>query len=514
MKIKFTAAYNYFMKICMARPLLALALITAGYFSAGCSSVKEASSAKITTVEALQQKIDERFSDPLFAHAHWGVLIQSLKTGRVWYERNSERMFNPASNNKILSASAALTRLGPDFAFETDLCCSGIVGDSVINGDLVVFGNGDPTLYNHFQKDPRDLFFSWANMLYAKGIRHITGSVIGDDNSFDDNALGEGWSFDGLDAWYSAEVGPLQLNENYVDIKITAPKTMLEPVKIEPNIPSSYYTIINNLTVTDTGRSHVYVSRAFGTNKIVIKGNVVCGSRPIVESPSITNPTLFYVTVLKEVLQQSGIKVDGSPEDCDDIQGWKHTAGDFLVLDKHYSPKLNEVLKEMMKRSQNMYAEIMPRILSWKYTGLGSFGGGKKIVEEVLKEFGIEPDTYAYVDGSGLTRYDYVSPKQLVTILTKMKKSPYWNVWYDAQPVAGVDGTLKSRMKGTKAEGNVHAKTGTISNVRGLSGYVKTADGEDLVFSFLVNGHLRTSRETEEITDSVLELIASFSREN
>ncbi|MGE5352096.1 MAG: D-alanyl-D-alanine carboxypeptidase, partial [Acidobacteriota bacterium] len=211
----------------LAWPLLALALI-----SAGCSSVKETSKDKITTVEELQQKIDARFSDPLFAHAHWGVMIQSLKTGRVWYERNSERMFNPASNNKIISAAAALTRLGPDFTFETDLCCNGIVGDSVINGDLVVFGNGDPTLYNHFQKDPRDLFFSWAKMLREKGIRHITGNVIGDDNSFDDNSLGDGWSLDGLDAWYSAEVGPLQLNENYVDIKITAPKTVLEPVKI------------------------------------------------------------------------------------------------------------------------------------------------------------------------------------------------------------------------------------------------------------------------------------------
>ncbi|HEX2867329.1 MAG TPA: D-alanyl-D-alanine carboxypeptidase/D-alanyl-D-alanine-endopeptidase [Ignavibacteriales bacterium] len=505
------------MKMQFTRGLVAVPLMAAFLFAAGCSSVKETSSSdkgRITSLEDLEQKIDARFSDPLFANAHWGVMIQSLKTGKVWYERNSERMFNPASNNKILSASAALTRLGPDFTFETDLCLSGIVGDSVLNGDVVVFGNGDPTLYNHFQKDPRDLFFSWARMLRAKGIRHITGNVIGDDNAFDDNSLGEGWSFDGLDAWYSAEVGPLQLNENYVDLSIIPPATKFEPARIEPNLPSNYYTIVNNLTVTDTGRSHVYVSRPFGTNKFIVQGNVVAGSRPLMESPAITNPTLFYVTVLKEVFQQSGIQVDGLPEDCDDIPGWKHTAGDFLVLDRHQSPKLSDVLKEMMKRSQNMYAEIMPRALSWKFTGKGSFRAGKKIVEDVLKEFGIQPNTYAYVDGSGLTRYDYVSPKQLVTILTKMKRSPYWKVWYDAQPIAGIDGTLRSRMKGTKAEGNVHAKTGTISNVRGLSGYVKTADGEDLVFSFLVNGYLCSSKETENITDSVLEMIASLDRNN
>jgi D-alanyl-D-alanine carboxypeptidase/D-alanyl-D-alanine-endopeptidase (penicillin-binding protein 4) len=118
------------------------------------------------------------------------------------------------------------------------------------------------------------------------------------------------------------------------------------------------------------------------------------------------------------------------------------------------------------------------------------------------------------MDGSGLSRYNYISPRELVKILTAMYKSPYWEVWRDAQPIAGVDGTLKSRMKGTKAEGNVRAKTGTISNVRGLSGYVTTADGEEIVFSFLVNGHLRTSLDTERITDKALTLIAEFQRDN
>ncbi|MGE5403060.1 MAG: D-alanyl-D-alanine carboxypeptidase/D-alanyl-D-alanine-endopeptidase [Ignavibacteriales bacterium] len=480
----------------------------------GCSSSKVAgdSEKRITTVEELREKIDERFSDPNFAHAHWGVMIQSLKTGEVWYERNSERMFMPASNNKILSASSALTKLGPDFTFETDLCYSGNITDSVLDGSLVVFGNGDPTLYSHFQKDPRDLFRSWANVLKSRGIKRITGNVIGDDNAFDDNTLGDGWSLDGLDAWYSAEVGPLQLNENYVDLKIIPPALKTGAVVIEPNLPSSYYTITNNVTVSDSGRSYISASRAYGCNNIVIKGNVVAGSRPIIESPTITNPTLFYVTVLREVLQQEGIQVDGKPMDCDDIQGWKHTASEFNRLDAHYSPLMKDVIKEMMKRSQNMYAEIMPRILSWKFNGQGSFRQGKKIVEGVLEQFGIAPGTYVYADGSGLSRYNYVSPAELVSILKGMRKSPYWNAWYDAQPVAGVDGTLKGRMKGTRAEGNVHAKTGTISNVRGLSGYVTTADGEEVVFSFLVNGHLRSSQETEDITDSVLRIIAEFDR--
>ena len=163
-----------------------------------------------------------------------------------------------------------------------------------------------------------------------------------------------------------------------------------------------------------------------------------------------------------------------------------------------------------MKKSQNLYAETMVRVLGLNDSGTGSFEEGKKVVENVLQEFGIKPGTYAYMDGSGLSRYNFISPRQLVKILEGMRESENWDIWYDIQPIAGVDGTLKKRMKGTKAEANVRAKTGTISNVRGLSGYVKTSANEEIVFSFLVNGHLRTSRDTEIITDKVLEIIAQY----
>ena len=214
---------------------------------------------------------------------------------------------------------------------------------------------------------------------------------------------------------------------------------------------------------------------------------------------------------MKEVFEKHGIKVLGNPIDCDDIPNWNHTPQDFNLILLHKSPPLKDILTGMMKRSQNLYAETFARLLGWKEFGLGSFRNGRKVVEQVLADqFGITPKTYAYMDGSGLSRYDYVSPHQLVKILEGMTHNKYWDVWYDALPIAGVDGTLKNRMKGTLAENNARAKTGTISNVRGLSGYVTTLDGEKLVYSFLVNGHLRTSKETEEITDPVLEMLASY----
>jgi D-alanyl-D-alanine carboxypeptidase/D-alanyl-D-alanine-endopeptidase (penicillin-binding protein 4) len=252
------------------------------------------------------------------------------------------------------------------------------------------------------------------------------------------------------------------------------------------------------------------VNRQFNTNEIIVTGNIVVGTDTLERSPSIDNPTLFYVTVLKETLLNRGINVNGDAIDCDDLEGWNFQTDSLTCLLIHPSPPLKEILKGLMKRSQNMYAETMVKTMGLQEKGIGSFREGHKVVEDVLSSFGIEPGTYAYRDGSGLSRYNFISPGQIVKILKGMRQSEYWETWKDILPIAGVDGTLKYRMRGTNAEANVRAKTGTISNVRGLSGYVTTAAGEEIVFSFLINGHLRTSRDTELITDSVLSLIADY----
>ncbi len=490
---------------------LILSYLLIQFFVSGCSAGRLTGQNKFSL---LKNSIQQRFNDSLFQHAHWGVLIKSLKTGEVWYKQNQKKMFMPASNEKILTTSSALIELGPDFQFETYLTHNGEIKDSVLEGDIIVFGNGDPTLYNRFNNNPKDVFIKWAGDLKSLGVKTITGNIIGDDNAFDDNPFGYGWSFDGLDAWYSAEVGPLQLNEDCVDLRIIPPQTKNDSLQIIPNLFSNYYEIRNETDINDTGRTRISVERPFGSNIIFIKGYVKAGDQPFEETPSLTNPTLFYVTVLNEVLQDEGIEVKGNAVDCDNIKNWNHKPEDFIQVSIYKSPPLSKIITGLLKRSQNLYAETVVRVLGWKEFGIGSFLNGKKVVEKVLKNnFGIEAGTYAFMDGSGLSRYDYVSPEEIVKILEGMTKNKYWEVWRDALPIAGVDGTLRNRMKGTLAEGNVHAKTGTISNVRGLSGYVSTADGEQLVFSFLVNGHLLSSKDTEDVTDSVLEMIAGYSSE-
>ncbi|MBN1639403.1 MAG: D-alanyl-D-alanine carboxypeptidase/D-alanyl-D-alanine-endopeptidase [Ignavibacteriales bacterium] len=480
------------------------------FFSIGCST--DVTSVKTNNFQNLKLQITEIFDDPRFENAFWGVLIQSLETGEIWYARNPNKLFMPASNEKIPTSATALLNLGPDFTFTSTLSYAGEIKDSILFGDLIVWSNGDPTMYNRFYSDARDVFWQWADSLKKLGIKKITGNVIGDDNAFDDEPFGDGWSFDGLDVWYSAEIGALQLNENCVDLKIFPPKDNFNDVKIIPNLQSNYYKIFQEIEIIDSGRTSISVTRKFGTNDILIKGKLVKGSNEFERTPSITNPTLFYVTVLKETFEEKGILIDGKPIDCDEINYFDSEYTEQTILIEHQSAPLKDILAGLMKRSQNLYAETIAKLLGWKEYKLGSFSNGRNVVEKTLEKMGIEKGTYQYRDGSGLTRYNYISPEQIVKILTYMHNSEYWPIWYNIQSIAGVDGTLRNRMKETKCEGNVHAKTGTISNVRALSGYVTTADREMLAFSFLVNSYRASSQATEELTDGVLELLANFKK--
>lgn len=483
-----------------------LVLIT--ILTAACSTTTEIS--RKNDFNLLKSSIHNNFYDSAFAHAHWGAKIKSLENGKVWYTLNSNKMFMPASNEKIPTSAAALQKLGPDFRFTTKLSTDGEVADSILTGDLLVWSNGDPTLYNRFFDSTTVVFNQFADSLKQLGVKQINGNIIGDDNAFDDNHIGYGWTHSGLKYWYSAKVGALQLNENYVDFFIIMPVDKKDSVKIIPNLESDYFTFKNNISVVDSGTNDIDIEKEYGTEEFIFSGEVKIGSDTVQISPTIYNPTNFYVTVLKETLEKNGIEIIGKAIDCDEINGFDSSYSKTNAILEYHSPPNSEVLKKLMKRSQNLYAETMTRVMGWKFFNEGSFRKGRHVVYDVLNDFSIDTNKIRYMDGSGLSRYNYISPEQIIKILESMKESENRELWRDIMPIAGVDGTLKYRMRGTSAEGIVHAKTGTISNVRALSGYVTTASGEELVFSFLVNGHLLSSKATERITDSVLEMIAEF----
>lgn len=485
-----------------------LPIVACAIFAGTFASVLPASA---ENVSELGTRIDERLNDPELAESHWGVLIESVETGEVWYERNADRLFVPASNQKILVAAASYRSLGPDFAFTTTVRHTGEIDDGVLQGDLVVVGNGDPTIYDRFFSHSHDVFKGWARELKEKGVRRITGNIVGDDNAWEDRHFGRGWPMDEITPWYYAEYGPLTFNENYVDLQFIPPSTVDGDLVIEPNVESSYFTLINEVEVVDAGRNRISMDRPLFSNTITVSGTVVAGSRPFEETPTITNPTLFYVTALKEVLASEGIEVEGDPVDCDDLATWKEQ--DLPVLITHLSPPLREIVPLFMKRSQNMNGENLVHAMGWQAEGFGSFEAGRRVVQEELAAFGIDPDGFRFADGSGLSRYNHISPRQIVAINRGMYQSDLRELWLDSMAVAGVDGTLRRISDDSPLANNVRGKTGTLSHVRSLSGFVTTADGEQLLFSILNNGSLRGSSAVDAVSHDVLEMIATFRAE-
>lgn len=467
-----------------------------------CSSVDLADKNK----NLVNSKLDEIFNNNQFSHALWGVKIQEIETGEVIYQKNSNKVFMPASNQKIITSAAALSLLKDKFTFSTKVYYDGEISGNILKGNLFVWSNGDPTLYNKFYDSPTEVFANWADSLINLGISEIEGDIIAVDNAFSDNSIGYGWALNYLDSWYAVETSALNFNENYVDLLFSVPDKINEAVSITPNIKSDYIKISNKL-ISSTDESSFSVFRPFCNDTIFTEGLIKIGEKPFEISLSIKNPSLFYVNVLKEIFLSKGIKVSGIPKDCDDIQNFDFSKVEKTELLNHYSPNILAILKGLMKRSQNLYAEIFPRVIAYENEGIGEFEIGKKYITNFLSSVGVNTDEIAYMDGSGLSRYNFVSPDALITLLDYMYKGEFRDIWLELFPISGVDGTLKNRLKNGSAYQKVFAKTGTISNVRALSGYFKANSGKIFVFSFLVNSHLRKNSEADKITDSALEYL-------
>jgi PBP4 family serine-type D-alanyl-D-alanine carboxypeptidase len=221
----------------------------------------------------------------------------------------------------------------------------------------------------------------------------------------------------------------------------------------------------------------------------------------------VRSPAQYYLRALRHALEAEGIRVSGEDQVVRNAN-----VSAFRPLWTHLSPPLSEILKPLLKISQNLYAETLARALGVAAQKSGSFADGRQVVQQVLRGMAIEPGTYSYADGSGLSRLNLVSADILVRLLKFMQRHRYAEHFLDALPVAGVDGTLEERMKGTRAEKNVRAKTGSIAHVRSLAGYVRTADGELLAFAMIANNFLVSTRAAEYVQDSALERLASFTR--
>jgi serine-type D-Ala-D-Ala carboxypeptidase/endopeptidase (penicillin-binding protein 4) len=460
-------------------------------------------------VRTLQHDLDAILAAPSLDRGYWGVLVQSLKTGETLYARNARKLMMPASNMKIVTLASAAERLGWNYTYETALLAAGAIDGGLLDGDLVVVGAGDPSLMD---ATAHPLFAEWAERLKALGISAISGRIIGDDSKFDDEPLGMGWSWDDLPDGYAAGVGALQFNENAARVTIAPGIAAGDPASVTVT-PDATGLVIHNRVTTGAAASEesIRTHRLPGSARLELRGSVAVGSAPSVHTVSVDSATLFFVTALRNALTSHGIDVRGPAVDIDDI-GDAPARDEDVPLISYRSPPLSTLAIRLMKSSQNQYAETLLRTLGVA-AGTPTAQMGAAATGAILKGWGLADGGLILRDGSGLSRYDYVTPESLVAILAHVDHDETLRSPFEAAlPVAGKDGTLASRMKGTPAEGNARAKTGSMANVRALSGYVSTADGEPLVFSILANNFETAGEVVAKTEDAIVVRLAQFRR--
>lgn len=398
-------------------------------------------------------------------------------SGRVFASVNASKPFRPASNQKILTVFGALESLGADYEYETTLWADRMPVDGELTGDLCVTGSGDPNISGRFdvpghgKRDPTAIFRQWASALKSKGVQRVRGDLLVDDFSFDHEFFNPTWKTDQFQYWYSAQVGALNLNDNCLDVRFQ-PGSLGGPgrLKIAPN---TAYVRIDNKTKTDWNKKSVLIDlrRVEDSNQIVVRGGVSLRLKRWSTAFYVTidDPGLFFGTVLKEVFQEEGIVVDGRVlRDRARLS----VPSTRVELVRHLSP-LERDLPVILSNSQNMHAEALLKALGAASGEVGSVASGAREIFERLYENGVPDEGLAVADGSGYSRGNFVSPNTLAQLLHRIVEKDYFEVFRRSLAVAGQSGTLRKRFRGSKLSGELFAKTGTISGVSSLSGYIR-----------------------------------------
>ena len=445
-------------------------------------------------VDSIGDRVEAILDDPRAASAFWGVYIKDLSTNRVLYSRNADKTLVPASNQKILTTAAALDILGEDYRYETTLHFNGQIGGTVMRGDMILEGSGDPTFASKELRAPNPMK-EWATKLQSLGVTRIEGRLIGDDNVFDDEPYAEGWdlSFIANESFAPASSG-LASHDNVVVVKIESSRVGAPPVLTDT--PPGYMSIRNEATTSARRRGRsIRVNRTLGTEDIVIKGSIPRVYRRSIVIP-VSNPTLSTIHTLKHYLEEAGITVEAGLYDIDDLNeniDYRNASPLFV----HHSVPMSSIITQINKESDNMYAEQVFRTFGWG----GSTDGGEKRVKDLFKKAGINQAGLSVRDGSGLSRKNMISPETMGELLAYMHTHPQKDAFFSSLPRGGeAETTLDYRLKGVP----VWAKTGSLEYVRTLSGYVRTADGRTMAFALLANNYTVPSYRITQAMDRIV----------
>jgi len=475
--------------------------------------------------ETIRQAVTDTIEADRYSGAFWGIEVTNLETGRRLFRHNSDHLFTPASNTKLLTTAAALRRLRPSYRYETRIYVDGPVRNGVLRGNLIVRGSGDPTLGGYQQRrNPTAVFRDWADSLAAAGITRIDGAIIGDDDPFSDVPLGEGWSWNDVPYAYAAEINGLVFNTNAIDVEVRGGRRPGAPGRITWTPFKTDFVRVHNQsrTVPRDSSSDEEYDRPFGENIFTVRSRLHPGEIQE-ETLTITEPTRYFTHVLRRVLLQEGISVAGRGVDVDEMPIDPHYAADSVRQVATYrSPPLREIVRTMNHESQNLYAEQLLRTLAIENRPdttseeltVGSSDLGALATRIELAKTGIDTSRVQMVDGSGLSRKNYLSPRAMTRLLETM-----WNeaepsvksTFYESLPIGGREGTLEYRYQAGAANGNVQAKTGTLSGVSALSGYVRTAQDTPISFVIFCNHHMAEADAVRAAQDAIVNALAGLS---
>jgi len=479
------------------RALLAiLAVVLAGPPSSGAAERRS----------SLQRALDAVVDAPRLAHAWWGVEVRSLRTGKVLYARNAERDLKPASTLKLVTTAAALDAFGPDATLRTTVETAGrLDGLGRILGDVYLVGRGDPDLSGRFAEGrPTAIFEEMAEALRQAGVRRIEGRLIGHEGLFPGERRGDDWTWGDLVWGYGAEVSALSFNDNVATLTVAPGEREGDPILVDRVPASAYYRVLSTaVTGRRGGPRELTLRRDLGTNVMRLSGAIAAGSEPQDLNVAIEDPARYAATVLAETLATKGILVSGGVETA--VQP---LPVDVRVLAAHESPRLAQIVKIVNKESQNLHTEMLLRLVGAKMKGEGTVEAGHAALEDFLRRLGVSPEGWALQDASGLSRSDLITAHGMAGLLAGMDRHRYAASFRDSLPIAGVDGTLGSRMQQPPARGNVVAKTGTIRHVNALGGYVTARSGERFVFYAAVNHHPGPASDSVAALDAIATLLA------
>jgi serine-type D-Ala-D-Ala carboxypeptidase/endopeptidase (penicillin-binding protein 4) len=440
--------------------------------------------------------IDTLVADTLFPPSNLGVKIVSAKTGQVLYALNADMLFNPASNEKLITCVTALTRLGSKFPLRTRVLMD------TARSILWLQGFGDPLL----SSEDLDSLSGLAGPSVPNSSAWTVSAGV---RYFDDLYWGAGWAWDEEPAAYGMFISPLMLDNNTISVQVTPGEKAGRPPAVALKPVTEYVSVENTaVTLADTPvTSRLQISRKWmeRSNVLTIQGQILLASRPVTDHLSLWKPELYAATSFAEKLKAKGIPIAGVVADTIQPSG---------VLIAEFMHTLDTVVTFMNKVSDNLSAEALLKVVSAESgQERGSAETGIPLVRQLLGGWGIDTLRTSTADGSGLSRYNLTTPSAMVRVLQQMwKDTVNFPTFYHSLPIAGVDGTIGTRMKGTPAEGNLRAKTGSLSAVSALSGYVQTAAGEPLIFSILMQNYSGSARLYRQVQDRIGAFLAGWKR--